>query len=337
MRKMSFAQAIEDVIAQEMAADPRIVILGEDVHAVRLNLFARFGSGRVRATPISEGGFLGAAVAAAMAGLRPIAEIMLVDFIGVGVDALLNHAAKVNAFSGEQWHVPIVVRTACGGGYGDGGQHEQALWGWLAHIPGLSVAVPSNPADAGALMLSSLRANSPIVFMEHKLLTEPWLDYLGTGGRRNVSFDTPDRGTHGSVPKRWDPMPFGQAAWHGGGGDLCIVSIGHAVHLALNAAEILSARGATPLVLDLRTVSPLDTESIRKAATVTDRVLVVDEDYERFGLSGEIAACLLEGGLRPRYARVCTQGTIPYALQDAAEALPNVRRIVDASLALLER
>ena len=149
MKTMTFDQAAEDALAQAMAEDDRIIIMGEDVQGLRLNLFVRFGPERVRNTPISEAAFVSAAVAAAMAGLRPVVEVMLVDFIAVAMDAILNHAAKVETFSGGKWQVPLVVRTACGGGYGDGGQHEQSLWGWLAHIPGLSVVVPSSPADVG--------------------------------------------------------------------------------------------------------------------------------------------------------------------------------------------
>ena len=135
MRSMSFGEAIEDALAQAMARDARIMILGEDVHTYRKNLFVRFGEKRVRPTPISEGALVGAAVTAAMGGLRPVVEIMLVDFIGTAMDALLNHAAKVEAFSGGQWKVPLVVRAACGGGYGDGGQHEQSLWGFPPPLP----------------------------------------------------------------------------------------------------------------------------------------------------------------------------------------------------------
>jgi pyruvate/2-oxoglutarate/acetoin dehydrogenase E1 component len=156
MRHISFSEAIDDALGQAMSNDPRIILLGEDVRGLHGGLFVRFGRERVRNTPISEAAFLGAAVTASMAGLRPVAEIMLVDFIAVAVDALLNHAAKVEAFSGGRWSVPLVVRATCGGGYGDGGQHEQSLWGWLAHIPGLSVIVPSTPADAGGLMLAAL-------------------------------------------------------------------------------------------------------------------------------------------------------------------------------------
>ena len=168
MRTMFFTQAIDDALAQAMADDPRIILFGEDIPLLRRNLLVRFGPGRVRCAPISESAFLGAGVAAAMAGLRPVVEMYMVDFLGVCMDALLNHAAKVETFSGGKWTAPVVVRAPCGGGYGDGGQHEQSLWGWLAHIPGLTVLVPSTPADAGGLMLAALQHDGPVIFLEHK-------------------------------------------------------------------------------------------------------------------------------------------------------------------------
>src|SRR5574337_1434506 len=161
MRTMFFTQAIDDALAQAMADDPRIIVLGEDIPLMRRNLFVRFGPRRERGTPISESAFLRAGEAAAMAGLRPVVEMYMVDFFGVCMDALLNHAAKVEAFSGGRWTAPSVVRAPCGGGYGDGGQHEQSLWGWLAHIPGLTSLVPSTPADAGGLMLAALQHDGP--------------------------------------------------------------------------------------------------------------------------------------------------------------------------------
>jgi pyruvate/2-oxoglutarate/acetoin dehydrogenase E1 component len=208
MKEMSFADAIEDALGHAMGKDKNIVIFGEDVHMLRVNLFARFGKDRVRSTPISESAFLGAAVTAAMAGLKPVVEIMLVDFMGVCMDSILNHASKVEAFSGGKWQVPLVVRASCGGGYGDGGQHEQSLWGWFAHIPGISVVVPSNPADAGGLMLSALEHDGPVIYLEHKLLADYWLDYMGSGGRDTVSFDVPAVGAKGVVPDQWESLPL---------------------------------------------------------------------------------------------------------------------------------
>jgi pyruvate dehydrogenase E1 component beta subunit len=336
MKRMNFSEAIDDALGQAMANDPRILLLGEDVQGLHGGLFALFGRQRVRNTPISEAAFLGAAVTASMAGLRPVAEIMLVDFIAVAVDALLNHAAKLETFSGGRWNAPLVVRTTCGGGYGDGGQHEQSLWGWLAHIPGLSVVVPSNPADAGGLMLASLELGSPVVFMEHKLISSAWLDFLGSGGRDTVSYDIPQAGTRGLVPNAWQPIPIGKAELRKTGSDITIATLGVSVHRALEAATLLEKQGISAGVIDLRSVSPLDKAALCAEVGRTQRLLVVDEDYEGFGLSGELAAVALEAGIKFKYARVCTQSTIPYARDLEDEILPNVRRIVDACRKLVE-
>jgi len=335
VKTLSFAQAIEDAVAQAMADDPRIIIFGEDVALFRRNLFLRFGADRVRSTPISEAAFVGAAVAASMAGLRPIVEVMLVDFIGVAMDALLNHAAKVETFSGGKWKAPMVVRAACGGGYGDGGQHEQTLWGWLAHIPGLSVVVPSTPADAGGLMLAAIEHEGPVIFLEHKMLSDYWLDFMGAGNRQTVRFDVPPAGASGPVPATWQPTPLGKAAIRRQGDDLTIISLGVGVHRALEAADSLAMQGIYATVVDLRTVAPLDKTTICETGAATGRVLVVDEDYERFGLSGELAAVILEAGIPIKYRRVCTQETIPYARHLEDQILPNKQRIIDAALQLI--
>ncbi len=332
MRTLEFAAAIEDALAQAMAADSRIVILGEDVAMLRVNLRVRFGEQRVRPTPISEAAFVGAAVAAAMAGLRPVVEVMLVDFVGVAMDALLNHAAKVEAFSGGKWKAPLVVRAACGGGYGDGGQHEQSLWGWLGHIPGLVVVVPSNPRDAGGLMLAAIEHEGPVVYLEHKLLASYWLDYLGAGGRSTVSYDVPQEGLRGPVPDTWAPEPLGRASVVRDGSELTLVSVGVGVHRCLEAAGALEEQGIQAGVVDLRTIAPLDRDTLCDEVARSGRVVVVDEDYRDFGLSGEVGAVLLEAGLQPRYGRVATEATIPYSRELEDQALPNTRRIIDAAL-----
>ncbi len=327
MKTMFFTQAIDDALAQAMADDTRIILFGEDIPLLRRNLLVRFGPGRVRCAPISESAFLGAGVAAAMAGLHPVVEMYMVDFLGVCMDALLNHAAKVKTFSGGKWTAPVVVRAPCGGGYGDGGQHEQSLWGWLAHIPGLTVIVPSTPADAGGLMLAALQHDGPVIFLEHKLLSESWLEFLGSGGRSTVDYDVPQEGAQGPVPSKWKPLPIGKAVLRHRGTDITIVSVGVGVHRALRAAEMLEKEGISADVMDLRTVSPLDRSTLCEVVSKTGRLLVVDEDYEGFGLSGELAAILLEEDISVNYARVCTQTTIPYARWLEDQTLPNVERI----------
>jgi pyruvate dehydrogenase E1 component beta subunit len=336
MRKMNFSQAIDEALAQAMSDNPNIVVFGEDVPLLRRNLLVRFGPRRVFGTPISESAFVGAGVAAAMAGLRPVVEVYMVDFLGVAMDALLNHAAKLETFSGGKWTAPLVVRAPCGGGYGDGGQHEQSLWGWLAHIPGLTVVVPSTPADAGGLMLAALVHDGPVVFMEHKLLSESWLEFLGSGGRSTVEYDLPPEGRHGPVPRKWLPIPLGSAILRKPGSDLTIVSVGVGTHRSLEAAKILEKEGISASVIDLRSIVPLDKECILDAVARTGCLLVVDEDYEAFGLSGELAAVVLEAKIPIKFGRICTQTTIPYARHLEDEILPNIERICSAARDLLQ-
>lgn len=336
MRKMSFSEAVEDALLQAMSEDPRIIYMGEDVHTYRMNLYVRFGEKRVKPAPISEAAFMGAAVTAAMTGLKPVVEFVLVDFIGVAMDAFLNHAAKIKDFSGGRWNVPLVVRTPCGGGYGDGGQHEQSLWGWLAHIPGLSVVVPSNPKDAGCLMLAALKHEDPVIYCEHGLLADAWLEYMGRGGRKSVKYDIPPEGTSGPVPARWEPIPLGTAATVRAGKDLTLVSVGVGVHRCLEAALALEREGISACVIDLRTVAPLDRETISASVYESGRMLVVDEDYKSFGLSGELAAVVMEAGIPAKFKRVCTETTIPYSRRLEDDTLPNTKKILDAALELLQ-
>ena len=335
MKTMNFSEAIDDALAQAMSDDERIIIFGEDVPMLRRNLLVRFGPRRIRGTPISESAFLGAGIAAAMAGLHPVVEVYMVDFLGVAMDALLNHAAKLGVFTGGKWNAPIVVRTPCGGGYGDGGQHEQSLWGWLAHIPGLTVVVPSTPADAGGLMLSSLQHDGPVMFLEHKLLSESFLEFLGSGGRSTVDYDVPAEGVRGVVPRTWQALSMGEAILRRAGGDITLISIGVGVHRAIEAAAKLENDGISASVLDLRTISPLDKSRVCDEVARTGHMLVIDEDYERFGLSGELAAVVMEAGIPAKYARICTQTTIPYSRAMEDQTLPNVKRIHSTAVKML--
>lgn len=335
MKTLKFMQAADSALAQAMAQDSSIVLFGEDVRGLRLDLYVRFGPERVRNTPISESAFVGAAVAAAMAGLRPVVELYMVDFLSVAIDAILNHASKMCTFSGGTWSAPVVVRATCGAGYGDGGQHGQSLWGWLAHIPDIVVVVPSTPADAGGLMLAALQHDHPVIFLEHVLLSENWLDFLGGASRKTVTFDTPADGAVGLVPDTWEPILFGRAKHLRRGQDLSIISLGVSVHRALQAAHLLAEDGIDAEVIDLRTVCPLDVEAICASVSKTGRLLVVDEDYSRFGLTGEVAAVALEAGLNFKYARVATEDTLPYNRALEAAALPNVEKIIRAAVDLM--
>jgi len=325
-----FGQAIEHALEQVMARDERVIVLGEDVHMIHGPLFARFGSQRVLAAPISEAAFVGAAVGAAMTGLRPVVDVMLADFLGVAMDQILNNMAKLATFSGGGWHCPLVLRSACGGGYGDGGQHEQAMWGILAGIPGLTVVVPSNPGDAAGLMISACEHDDPVIYLEHKLLAESWLESMGRGGRDTVSFDVPPAGAEGEVADDPVPVPLGKARVARGGTDVTLVSLAVGVHRCLAAADVLDEQGLSCEVIDLRTVRPLDRDTIVESVSRTGRLVVVDEDYRECGLSGEVLALVAEAGTCPAYRRVCLDDTIPYARALEAEALPTVNRIVEA-------
>jgi pyruvate dehydrogenase E1 component beta subunit len=333
--EQTFSAAVSLALAAAMADDERIVVLGEDVRMMRRDLYLRFGPHRVRNTPISESAILGAGLGAAMAGLRPVVEIWFADFVPVAMDMLVNHVAKLAAFSAGRWQAPLVVRTACGGGYGDGGQHEQALWGMLAGVPGLSVVVPSTPADAAGLMLAAIAAPGPVVFLEHKLLSRELLDAVGGSPLAVQRLDVPAAGAVGEVADPPEPVPLGVAALRRPGSDLAIISLGVGAHRSVAAAELLAAEGVQAAVLDLRSVAPLDRDAVVALAVGTGHVLVVDEDYIRGGLSGEIAAVLAEADVAARYARVTCEETIPFARRLEALVLPGVDRIVAAGRRLV--
>jgi pyruvate dehydrogenase E1 component beta subunit len=336
MTVMRYGEAIDYALGEAMAGDDRILTWGEDVRLIHRELLARFGPERVRDTPISEAAFLYAGIGAAMAGLKPVVEIMMVDFIAVAWSAIANAASKFHDFSGGRWDVPLVVRTRAGGWYTDGGQHQQALWGQLAAYPGTTVVCPSTPADAAGLMLSALDGDSLVVYVEHKLLSEQWLDYLGGDSRPTVDFShlVPADGTRGDVPMPIEPLPIGRAALRRPGTDVALIGIGVGAHRCAEAAERLAGSGIEASVLDLRSVNPLDREAVTEQAASTGRVVVVDEDYLRGGLTGEVAAVLLESGVSARFARVAVESTIPFAPHLEYTALPNVERIVAAAESL---
>jgi len=336
MTVMRYGQAVDYALGEAMAADDRVLTWGEDVELVHRDLLARFGPDRVRDTPISEAAFLYAGVGAAMSGLRPVVEIMMVDFLTVAWSALVNGASKFRDFSGGRWPVPLVIRAGCGGWYTDGGQHTQALWGQVAAYPNIHVVCPATPADAARLMLTAVRSDEVVVFLEHQLLSEQWFDFLAGASRDTVDFSgvVPADGAQGEVPLPLTPLPVGEAVLRREGADVALVSVGVGVHRCLEAAQTLAGSGVEASVLDLRWVAPLDVDAVLAQARAAGRVVVVDEDYLRGGLSGEVAAVLLEAGVPARFARVAVEGTIPFAPHLEHAALPNAERIVAAVKAL---
>jgi 2-oxoisovalerate dehydrogenase E1 component len=316
--------AISEAIAQEMECDSRVFYMGEDVCAyngifgITQGLCGKFGPERVRDTPISEAGFIGAAVGAAAVGMRPIVELMFVDFLGVAFDQIFNHMAKNHYMSGGQVKMPIVLTTAIGGGYNDAAQHSQVLYALFAHVPGLKVVVPSNSYDAKGLMISAIRDDDPVVYMFHKkILGLPWMSYPKTAL------------TH--VPEEPYTVPIGRARIAREGKDVTVITAGLMVHYALEAAEKLRGEGIDVEVIDLRTIKPLDKETIVGSAKKTGKVLVVDEDYLSFGLTGEIAAILAEEGANAKYRRIAVPDVpIPYSRPLEQYVIPSTDRIVNA-------
>jgi pyruvate/2-oxoglutarate/acetoin dehydrogenase E1 component len=337
--ELTLDAAVDHALAQAMAADPRVLTWGEDVRLLRRTLLARFGPDRVLDTPISESAFLYAGVGAAMNGLVPVVELFMVDFAAVGWSAILNGAAKMADFSGGSISVPLVVRAGYGGWYTDGGQHEQALWGNLASYPSTNVVVPSTPADAAGLVLTACRLEEFTVVLTPKLLDAQMLDYLGGASRSTVDFSevVPEEGARGPVPRLVEPIPFGRAVLTQDGDDVGLVSVGVGVHRCLDAARALEEHDVRAAVLDLRTVAPLDTEAVLDLAARTRHVVVVDEDYRRGGLSGEVAALLLEHRVSAAFARVSVERTIPFAPHLEHAVLPNAGRVVAAALDLVRR
>lgn len=286
-RKLTTAKAISEAISQEMEADENVFVMGEDiaklggVFGTTTGLLDKFGSERVRDTPISETAFIGAAVGAAAAGMRPIVELMFVDFFGVCMDAIYNLAAKNCYFSGGTQPIPMVLMTSVGGGYGDAGQHSQCLYATFAHLPGMKVVVPSNAYDAKGLMHTAVADDNPVIFMLHKNLQG--MGWLGTV--KNSIVD---------VPKEVYGVPFGKAAIVREGQDITLVGLGVTVHMALDAAEQLEKEGVDAEVIDLRSLVPLDRETIIESVSKTGRLLVIDDDYISYGVTGEIISSVAE-------------------------------------------
>jgi pyruvate dehydrogenase E1 component beta subunit len=333
-RLLTTSKAISEAIAQEMERDPRVFVMGEDIgtyggiFGATEGLLARFGPERVMDTPISETAFIGAAVGAAVSGMRPIAELMFVDFFGVCMDQIYNHMAKIHYESGGNVKVPVVVTTAIGGGYGDGAQHSQTLYGMFAHLPGMKVVVPSTPYDAKGLMTAAIRDDNPVLYMFHK-------------GIMGLGWMTPNPRATAHVPEEPYEIPIGKADLKREGRDLTIATISLMVHRALDAADDLAADGIEAEVLDLRSLVPLDREAIVASVKKTHRLLVVDEDYRSFGMSGEIFSTAIEGAFdsldAPPVRLAYPDVPIPYSRPLEQFCLPSRDKIAAAARQLMGR
>ncbi|MFY9330067.1 MAG: alpha-ketoacid dehydrogenase subunit beta [Candidatus Nanopelagicales bacterium] len=322
-RRLTTAKAISEGIAQEMRTNSEVFVMGEDVgpyggiFGSTTGLFDEFGATRILDTPISETGFIGAGIGAAVEGMRPVVELMFVDFFGVCMDQIYNHMAKIHYESGGNVKVPMVLMMATGGGYSDGAQHSQCLWATFAHMPGLKVVAPSNPHDAKGLMISAIRDDNPVIFMFHKgVMGLPWM----AKNPRSI----------GPVPEEEYTVPIGKAAIAHEGTDVTVVSVSLSVQHCLDVAEKL-AGDISVEVVDLRTIAPLDRDTVLASVAKTGRLVIVDEDYKSFGMSGEIAATIAEVDpmlLRAPIKRVAYPDIpIPYARVLEYEALPTRDKI----------
>lgn len=319
---------MHEAISQEMRADNSVFIMGEDIRSFAgvwghtAGLLEEFGPERVRDTPISEMGFIGAGAGAAMLGMRPIVELMFVDFVGVCLSSIYSLAAKASYFSGGQLSVPMVINTAVGGGYSDAGQHSQVLWALFGHLPGLKVVCPSNAYDAKGLMTSAIRDNNPVVFMFHKNL-------------QGVAFLGLVKNSVNEVPESSYTVPIGKAAITRAGTDVTLVGIGATVHMALEAAETLAKDRIEAEVVDLRTIQPLDRETVCASVRKTGRLVVVDDDFLSYGLTGEIIASVTDGcwdALKTAPQRVAYPDiTVPFSPPMERFALPNAAKVVAAA------
>ncbi len=279
-RQITFAQAINEALAEEMRRDPTVFIIGEDVaeagtpFKVLSGLVKEFGPGRVIDSPISEAGITGIGVGAAMTGMRPVVDIMFGDFLTLTMDQLVNQAAKTRYMSGGKLKVPLVLRTTLGATRRSAAQHSQSLHAWVSHIPGLKVVVPATPYDAKGLLKSAIRDDNPVVFFEDKMMYQ----------------------LKGPVPEEEYTIPLGVADVKRAGTDITFVATSSMVQVALQAAENLQDADINAEVIDVRSTVPLDKETLIASVRKTSRAIVIDEGYESYGVSAEIAAVIAEGG-----------------------------------------
>lgn len=323
MRRISFAQSLREALAEEMRRDGSVFLMGEDIgtyggtFGVTQGLLAEFGPERVRDTPIAEAGIAGAAVGAAIAGMRPVAEIMFSDFLTISMDALVNQAAKQHYMFGTR--VPLVVRAACGSGTGAACQHSQSIEAWFCHVPGLKVVMPSTPYDAKGLLKAAIRDDNPVIFFETKRLYK----------------------TQGEVPEAEYVLPIGKADIKRAGGDITLVCYGGMVPRCMEAAQALAAQGIDAEIIDPRTLIPLDTETIIASVKKTGRVLIVHEACKMAGFGAEIAAMVAEseafGCLKAPIKRLgAVDAPVPFSPVLEENAVPTQAVIENAVRMLLK-
>jgi pyruvate/2-oxoglutarate/acetoin dehydrogenase E1 component len=321
-RELTFAQAIREALAEEMRRDSRVCILGEDVaeagtpFKVLSGLVEEFGTARVIDTPISEAGFTGVGVGAAMTGMRPVIDIMFGDFLTLTMDQMVNQAAKVHYMSGGKWKVPMVLRTTLGATRRSAAQHSQSLHAWLCHVPGLKVVMPSTPYDAKGLLKAAIRDENPVVFFEDKMMYK----------------------LKGPVPSEDYTLPLGVADVKRVGSDITLVATSSMVQVALGAAALLEKAGISAEVVDPRTAWPLDEKSLIESARKTSRVIVVDEGYGRYGVTAELASVVAEGAFYNLEAPVKRMGAmhVPIPFSPALEDLtvPTEQSLFEAAKSL---
>ena len=323
MAQIMYREALNQALAEEMRRDPLVFTMGEGIgerggsYKVTEGLFQEFGPERVMDTPISEASFTGCGVGAALVGTRPVVEILFIDFTGLIMDQIINQAAKYAFMSGGQGKVPMVLRTQGGAGNGLAGQHSQSLEALFYHIPGLKVVMPATPYDAKGLLKASIRDNDPTIFIEHKLL------YM----------------TKGEVPEDDYIVPLGQADIKRSGDDVTLISYSYMTLKCLEAAEALATEGISVEVVDLRTLTPLDKETILESVEKTGRAIVVHEAVKRGGVGGDIAAMIMEEAyddLDGPVKRICGKNTtIPYNLELEKACVPSVAEIIEGILEMV--
>ena len=324
----TFRQALNEALHLEMSRDKNVIVFGEDVcggtggtgekdawggaFGVTKGLLSEFGPDRIMDTPITESAFVGAAVGAAMTGLRPVTEIMFVDFLGVCFDQIFNQAAKVRYMFGGKADMPMVLRASYGAGASSASQHSQALYPIFTHIPGLKVVVPSNPYDAKGLLINAIRDEDPVIFLEHKMLYD-------------ISAEVPDEAY---------TVPFGEAGIIREGEDVTLISLGKMVNVCQEAANELAKENVAASILDLRTISPLDEETILEFTEETGRVVIVDEAYPRCGVAADVSSIIVEKAfsyLKAPIKKVTPpHSPVPYAPNLEQAFLPSSQNVIDA-------